>query len=109
MTKSSSGRSSQSQDCSSSLGVARVVSVIMLDNSDDDIMNVVTLPKAKNTNAQIQSIVICHKDKHPKDLDIQQAMLKSSMSNALSKNASAREISLTPEQLLAFFDGLNIE
>ena len=102
MTKTSSVHSSQSQDRSLSLGVACMALVITLDNSDDNIMNIATLSKAKNANAQIQSILNYHGDENPKDIDVQQAMLKSFVSNTLSKNVSAREILWTPEKLLVF-------
>ena len=81
--------------------------IMEIDDSDDD---VAARPNsaADNANANLQNLLQYRGDESSGDFELQQALLNSAMTAQLSKNASARELSFTPEHLLRLVEDLII-
>ena len=76
--------------------------VAMEDDDDEDVQYI-----SPSSGANLRSIMNYCGDEIEYDVDLQQALLKSSMTTLLSKNASGREMSFTPDQLEKFYNDLN--
>ena len=75
--------------------------VAMEDDDDKDVQYI------SPSGANLRSIMNYCGDEIEYDVNLQQALLKSSMTTLLSKNASGREMSFTPDQLEKFYNDLN--
>ena len=75
--------------------------VAMEDDDDEDVQYI------SPSGANLRSIMNYCGDEIEYDVNLQQALLKSSMTTLLSKNASGREMSFTPDQLEKFYNDLN--